>query len=811
MTARRTRRTRPTLLSAGAAAAAIAILAQSVTAGAGAAERAAGMSPARLARIDAAVEAAIAAKELPGAVVLVEHRGRVAYRKAFGNRAVQPSPEPMTPDTIFDVASLTKAVVTAPSVMILVEEGKIRLGDPVTRYIPEFAPAGDDRAKVTVEQLLLHRAGFPPDDPITLYTGTREEIFARKYAQPLKSKPGSEFVYSDVGYEVLGEIVRRVSGMGLDRFSEARIFRPLGMRDTGFRPFEPLDSLPPGVAARQGSAPAGEDSRIAPTERREGRWMRGEVHDPRAFAVGGVAGHAGLFSTADDLAKFCRMILSGGSFGKVRILSPLSVDAMTRPRFSSDADVRALGFDMETGFSSVRGDLFPPGSFGHTGFTGTSLWIDPSSRSFVVLLSNRVHPDGSGNVVRLRSLVASIVAAALTEDTRTAARKLAASMPARARQVRAGVDVLIDDAFRPVAGKRIGLVTNATGVARDGRSTVDVLSSAEAKKAGVTLVRIFSPEHGLRTDADAPVPDQTHPGTGLPVVSLYGDRRRPGPRELADLDALVLDIQDVGVRFYTYTTTGGYLLEEAAKAKIPLVVLDRPDPIGGLAVEGPLADPDRLSFTAYGEIPVRYGMTPGELLTLFDSENRIGARLEVVRMRGWSRELWYDETGLEWVNPSPNMRSLAAAALYPGVGLLEPTNVSVGRGTDTPFEVIGAPWLDGSRLAAFLTARRVPGVRFTPLRFTPSASVHQGKSCGGIRITVVDRQALASVALGIELASALKTLHPVEWDRSRFGALLANAATLARFEAGDTPESIVASWKKDLAAFAKVRARHLLY
>ena len=798
----RTRLTRTTLLRAGAAAAAIAILAEGVPAGAGAADRAArGMSPARLARIDAAVESAIAAKELPGAVVLVGHRGRVVYRKAFGHRALLPAPEPMTADTIFDVASLTKAVATAPSVMVLVEEGKIRLGDPVTRYLPEFAPAGGDRAKITVEQLLLHRAGFPPDAPIELYTGTREEIFARKYAQPLKSKPGSEFVYSDVGYEVLGEIVRRVSGMGLDRFSEERIFRPLQMSDTGFRPLDPA----------QGLAAAGEGSRIAPTERREGRWMRGEVHDPRAFAAGGVAGHAGLFSTADDLAKFCRMILSGGSFGKVHILSPLSADALTRPRFSSDGDVRALGFDMETGFSSNRGDLFPPGSFGHTGFTGTSLWIDPSSRSFVVFLSNRVHPDGSGNVVRLRSLVASTVAAALSEDTRTAARKLAASMPARARQVRAGVDVLIEDAFRPVAGKRIGLVTNATGVARDGRSTVDVLSSAEAKKAGVTLVRIFSPEHGFRTDADAPVPDETHPGTGLPVVSLYGDRRRPKPEELADLDALVLDIQDVGARFYTYTATGGYLLEEAAKAKIPLVVLDRPDPIGGLAVEGPLADPDRLSFTAYGEIPVRYGMTPGELLQLFDSENRIGARLEVVRMRGWSRELWYDETGLEWVNPSPNMRSLAAAALYPGVGLLEPTNVSVGRGTDTPFEVIGAPWLDGSRLAAFLAARRVPGVRFTPLRFTPSASVHQGKSCGGIRITIVDRDALASVALGIELASALKTLYPLEWDRSRLGALLANAATLARVEAGEPPESIVDSWKAGLAAFMKIRAKHLLY
>ncbi|MEP7131969.1 MAG: serine hydrolase, partial [Acidobacteriota bacterium] len=464
---------------------------------------------ARLARINAAVSEAIEAHELPGAVVLVGRGERVVYRRAFGDRAVEPAGEPMSADTVFDIASLTKCVATAPSILILVEEGKIRLGDPVARYIPEFAAGGGERSKVTVEQLLTHRAGLPPDDPIELYSGTPEEIFARKYREPLQSRPGSEFVYSDVGYEVLGEIVRRVSGKSLDVFAAERIFRPLGMKETEFRP------------RGEGRIPS---SRIAPTEQREGRAMRGEVHDPRAYAVGGVAGHAGVFSTADDLARFCRMILGGGVFGGARILSPLGVEALTRPRFYEDGDIRALGFDIETGFSNNRGDLFPRGSFGHTGFTGTGLWIDPASRTFVVFLSNRVHPDGKGNVVRIRGIVANVVAAAIPGDVRSAARRLAAGVPGPARRVMAGIDVLEDEGFRAIAGRRVGLVTNATGIARDGRSTVDVLASKRARDAGVTLVRLFSPEHGLRTDADAPVADGKDPATGLPVVSLYGDR-----------------------------------------------------------------------------------------------------------------------------------------------------------------------------------------------------------------------------------------------------------------------------------------------
>lgn len=766
------------------------------------------VSPPRFAAIDRVVEESLSRGELPGAVVLVGIRDRVVYRKAFGNRAVLPAREPMTPDTVFDVASLTKPVATATSVMILLERGLVALRDPVVKYVPEFAPEGGDREKVTVEQLLTHRAGLPPDDPIELYTGTRAEIFARKYREPLEAPPGTRFRYSDVGYEVLGELVERVSGEPLDRFAGENIFGPLGMRESHFRPVATARFLGERMDLADPSRPP--LSRVAPTERREERWMRGEVHDPRAYAVGGVAGHAGLFSTADDLSRYCRMILAGGKLGRARILSPLGVDAMTRPRFYGDDDLRALGWDVATGWSRNRGDLFPPGSFGHTGFTGTSLWMDPSSGTWVVFLSNSVHPDGKGNVIRLRGIVATIVAASLPADTRVAARRLASRVPL-SREVLAGVDVLAAEGFEPLAGKRVGLVTHAAGRARDGRSTIEVLSSDGAKKAGVKLVALFSPEHGILSDTDSRVADAVDPGTGLPIHSLYGERRRPQPADLAGLDALVLDLQDVGARFYTYMTTARYVLEEAARAKVPVVVLDRPDPIGPVPVDGPLADSDRLSFTVPHRIPVRYGMTPGELALLFNDEGKIGAKLEIVKMRGWSPRLWYDETGLEWVNPSPNMRSLTAALLYPGIGLLETTNVSVGRGTDSPFEVVGAPWLDGTRLAAVLSARKIRGVTFTPIHFTPASSTFAGERCGGVRLNVTDRDALAPVALGIEIAVALRDLHAADWKIEKFLDLLANRDTFERLKRGETADSIVASWRNGLEEFRRRRAKYRLY
>ncbi|MFI5120889.1 MAG: exo-beta-N-acetylmuramidase NamZ domain-containing protein [Thermoanaerobaculia bacterium] len=803
---------------------------------------AAGMSADRLSRIDEVVTESIAKKECPGAVVLVGRHGRIVFRRAYGRRAVLPAPEPMTPDTVFDLASLTKVVATATSVMALVEDGRVRLQDRVAKHIPEFASGGGARDQVTVEELLTHRAGLAADDPMALYVGTPQEIFERKYRQPLVAAPGTTFLYSDVGFEVLGELVRRVSSLRLDEYAAKHVFEPLGMRETGFLP---LPSSSPSRQSLSSSSLSFPLSRIAPTERIDGVVRRGEVHDPRAYALGGVAGHAGLFSTADDLARFCTAMLAGGGGA----LSPATVAAMTRPRSYGDGNVRGLGWDVSTSFSSARGDLFPLGSYGHTGWTGTSMWLDPTTDTFVVLLTNRNHPDESGNVIALRGKVATIVASAITdgrpEELRKASEETAllaavgamssgskstsapsapsskvkgaaaAAAPARVvGQVRPGIDTLEEDSFKQLAGMRIGLLTNHTGLTRDGRSTIDVLSSARAKAAGITLSKLFSPEHGIRGVMDERVSDSIDEKTGVPVRSLYGDTpesRRPRPGDLAGIDAVVVDLQDAGCRFYTYLASMGYVLEEAAKAHVKVVVLDRPNPIRADVIEGPPADDDALTFVAYHTVPIRTGMTIGELAMLFNAERKIGADLTVVKLSGYSRDLWYDETGLMWVNPSPNLRSQTQAALYPGIGLLETTNLSVGRGTDSPFEVFGAPWMDGRRVAATLNARRVAGVRFTPVSFKPLSSVFGDEVCSGVRITLVDRNALNAVALGIHVATALRDLHPKEWSAEKLNRLLLSRAALARFARGETAGEITGAWAAGSMEFEKRRAAFLLY
>jgi len=787
-----------------------------------------GMSAERLARMDQVIQASIAKKELPGAVVLVARHGRVVWRKAYGSRAVEPQPEAMTADTIFDLASLTKIVATATSIMILIEQGKVRLSDPAIQFIPEMKGSGRDA--ITIEQLLTHTAGFAPDfDLRERWTGYDEAI-KRLYREPLRNQPGARFVYSDINYIALGEVVHRVSGQALDEFARGNIFVPLGMRDTGFNP-------DPGLR-----------SRIAPTEKRRGQmnylgdtgenagpqgeqWLRGQVHDPTSFRMNGVAGHAGLFSTANDLAIFCQMILNGGSYNGVRILSPMGVATMTRPRaIAENGSARALGWDVTTSFSTNKGDLFPLGSFGHTGFTGTSMWIDPASDSFVIFLSNRVHPDGKGDVASLRGRVASIVAGSVMDTTVAKAREESAaaaaellagiarlnSNNARATgnsptvadaQVLNGIDVLERDGFKQLAGLRIGLVTNQTGRDRAGRSTIDILFKA----LGVKLVALFSPEHGIRGLADEKVSDTKDEQTGLPVYSLYGESRRPKAEQLKDLDALVYDIQDVGVRFYTYIATLGYVMEEAGKARLPVFVLDRPNPINGNDVEGPIADADKLSFTAYHTLPVRHGLTIGELARLYNDERHLGTDLRVIKMEGWQRAMWFDATGLVWINPSPNMRSLTEAALYPGVGLLETTNLSVGRGTDTPFEVIGAPWLDGQKLASYLNARRIAGVRFIPIRFTPRSSVFKNEECGGINLVITERSQFQSVLTGVEIAVALRTLFLSDWKIDSYSRLLVNADALEHLRRGEPAADIVRSWATALEGFNRARRKYLLY
>jgi len=786
-----------------------------------------GFAAERLARMDAVIAESIAKKELPGAVVLVGRHGKIVWRKAYGARTVEPEREAMTADTIFDLASLTKVVATTTSIMILIEQGKVRLNDPVVQFIPEMK--GEGRDAITIEQLLTHVSGFAPDfDLRDRWTGY-DEAMKRLYREPLRNPPGTRFVYSDINYIALGEVVHRMSGQMLDEFAQRTIFAPLGMRDTGFKPDAKLRA------------------RIAPTEKRRGQmnylgdsgvnagtegeqWLRGQVHDPTSFRMSGVAGHAGLFSTADDLAIFCQMLLNGGVYNGVRILSPMTVAAMTQPHAVSEGGAaRGLGWDIASSFSSNRGDLFPLGSFGHTGFTGTSIWIDPASDSFVIFLSNRVHPDGKGDVGPLRGRVASIVAGSVIDASAARAREQAGNTaaevlaslarlngssrtPATAAtppdaQVLTGIDVLERDGFKQLKGMRIGLVTNQTGRDRQGRSTIDVLFKAP----DVKLVALFSPEHGIRGLADEKVSDSKDEVTGLPVYSLYGETRRPKPEQLKDLDALVYDIQDVGARFYTYTATLGNVMEEAAKAKLPIFVLDRPNPINGVDVEGPIADADKFSFTAYYAIPVRYGMTIGELARFFNEEKHLGADLRLIQLENWRRAMWLDSTGLTWTNPSPNMRSLTEATLYPGIGLLETTNVSVGRGTDTPFEVVGAPWIDGAKLATYLNARRIPGVRFVPLRFKPNTSVFKNEDCGGVNIVITDRARFQSVLTGIEVAVALHSLYPADWKVDSFLRLLVNSDALERLKRGQSAEELTRSWTPELDNFRRQRARVLLY
>jgi uncharacterized protein YbbC (DUF1343 family)/CubicO group peptidase (beta-lactamase class C family) len=759
-----------------------------------------GVDLARLDQIQPIVEAAIGEKKLPGAVILIGRGDRVVYEKAIGNRAVEPAVEPMTVDTIFDLASVTKVVATTTSIMKLVEDGRIRLSDRVAAFIPGFERF--NKANITVRHLMTHTSGLRPDlDLAEPWSGYEKGIELAIDEVPT-APPGERFVYSDVNYILLGEIVKRVSGMPLDQFAAQNIFAPLGMKETGFRP---ATSLEP---------------RIAPTEKADGRWLRGEVHDPTARRMGGVAGHAGLFSTAADLSIFCRMLLDGGRDNGVRILAPLTVAKMTSPATgSADPNVRGLGWDIDSSYSSNRGDLLPVGSFGHTGFTGTSLWIDPATREFVVFLSNRVHPDGKGDVTPLRAKVATIAAAAITDAPAQAGRTLPMTgrdfgpqgpAPVRAKSppVLTGLDVLRAAGFAPLRGKRVGLVTNHTGRARDGASAIDLLFAAK----DVKLVALFSPEHGIRGVLDANVASTVDERTKLPIHSLYGETERPTDAMLDGVDVLVVDLQDIGARFWTYATTTAYVLEEAAKRRLPVFVLDRPNPIGGWQIEGPALDKEAMGFTGYfPAMPIRHGVTLGELAQLYNAENKIGADLTVVAMKNWHRDDWYDDTGLTWVNFSPNMRNMNQAALYPGIGAIEGTNLSVGRGTDTPFEQLGAPWIDGALLAAALNARAIPGVRFYPVRFTPSSSNYANEECGGVFIIVTDRDALKPVRVGLEIASAISRLYPSQFKLLAAVRLFGSRDTLARIAAGDDPASIAATWAQAESRWRSLRAKYLLY
>ena len=757
-------------------------------------------------KLDATIEDAIAKQQIPGAVVWVGRGDQTVYRKAYGYRAVKPTPEPMTLDTVFDLASLTKGMATATAVMILVEEGKLRLSDKVAQHLPEFAR--HDKDQITLRHLLTHTSGLRPSLDLRGDWLGADEAVRRAVEELPQSAPGARFVYSDIGYIVLGEIVARVAGQPLETFVQQRILAPLRMNSAGFTPV---------VAQRGVIAPTQFCTAYGwPCDGPDQILLQGIVHDPTARRMGGVAGHAGLFGSAEDLSRYARMLLRGGELDGQRVLSPAGVTRMTSPATPSAMSVqRGLGWDIDSSYSANRGDLYPIGSFGHTGFTGTSIWIDPVSRTYVVLLPPRVHPDGIGAATPVRATVATIVAAEFSTTVpldrlrgqRYSSPEFSTSPVLRlvgVGEVRQGVDSLRASGFDALRGKRVGLLTNQTGRSHDGLTTIDLLAEAD----GVKLAALFSPEHGIRGELDDKVPSSRDAKTGLVIHSLYGETRRPTETMLAGLDVIVIDLQDVGARFYTYATSMAYMLEAAAAQKLPVIVLDRINPIDGVSVEGPSLDPSELSFTAYQPMPIRHGLTIGELARFFNK--KIAAALTVVPVQGWDRRSSFDESGLGWVNPSPNLRNLVSTSLYPGVATIEGANVSVGRGTDTPFQLIGAPWIDATALARELNSRNIAGLRVYPISFTPASSKFAGELCHGVFFVVTERAAFKPVRLGAELAHALHRLYPRDFELDRIAKLFGRQI-VEQLRSGLSVDAIVDTWRASENEWRRSRREWLIY
>jgi uncharacterized protein YbbC (DUF1343 family)/CubicO group peptidase (beta-lactamase class C family) len=770
---------------------------------------AAKMDPSLEGRIDRAVARSLEDGQMSGCVVLVGRRGGIVFEKAYGDRSVEPVKEPMTTDTLFDMASLTKPVATATAMMVLIERGQLRLQDKVAKFFPEFAANG--KQDVTIEQLLVHSSGLLADNPLADYADGWKSALPKICNLELLSEPGTRFKYSDVNFILLGKIIEAVTGEPENEFVKREVFDKLGMRDTGYVP------------------PAALKARAETTEKVDGRWLKGDVHDPRAAKMGGVAGHAGLFSTARDMAIYATTMLQQGRYGDTQIMSPASVAEMTRAR-NVNGHRRGLGWDKQSGYSRNRGELMSDAAFGHGGFTGTAMWIDPEIDLYVVFLGNRLHPDGVGEVNDLAGRIGTMACAATQQAARTRtdvgravdarpaatlrlhARRGTERSPALSQKTRGsvklGIDVLVDDGFKLLDGKRVGLITNQTGVDSERVTTIERLHSAK----NVQLVALFSPEHGIRGALDqSKIDDTVDEQTGVPVYSLYGEKREPSPEQMAKVDMLVFDIQDIGARFYTYPSTLCLAMEAAAKAGKKFVVLDRPNPIDGVTVEGPLLDKGRESFVGLLQLPIRHGLTVGEIATMFAEKHDISDALTVVKMKGWERGMYLYDTGLYWLDPSPNMRSLEAALLYPGIGMLEFTNVSVGRGTDTPFEVLGAPWIKEHKLAAAINRAKPPGVKVVPVRFRPKSSKFAHEECRGVHFVITDWDEFRSFDLGLTVAHALMATQDSRWEPQNWQRLLGNEDVFRQVMEGDEVNDILKSIEADLASYRERKRQVELY
>ena len=851
--------------------------------------------------ISTLINAAIDAGKLPGAVVLIGHGNRIVFEHAYGNRALEPAAEPMTEDTVFDMASLTKVLVTTTAILQLYEQHQLDLDAPFAKYLPQFAQNG--KGKITIRELLTHYSGLPEDvdlkDAWGLAKPDKAEGIRRAMASVPYGPPGLTFKYSDINFITLGALVEKLSGELLEEYATGHIFIPMRMASTTYVPAwcscdapDPYGHDQPAAAQILCSriiCPLPFGSLVAPTAHDDqgtlatnpnfDHLLRGTVHDPTTRRMGGVAGHAGVFSTAHDMSLFCQALLqklrdNTGPFP----LSQATLRLATSPNepstavntatiFTEDGQTtkgvasHGLGWDLNTAYSRPRGTIFPiathdrMGSFGHTGFTGTSLWLDPVSNTYVILLANAIHIPRSASLSVLRGQVATAAAKALG----LALGPDAPQSPSSGSTL-TGIDTLESTHFaalKALAAKhnnhlRLGLLTNQASLDASGKRTIDILFEAAKQNPELELKTLFAPEHGLHAQQDTEhLAAEQDPATHLPIISLYGPKssdKHPKQSELKQLDAAVIDLQDAGTRFWTYETLAGYFLEACAEAHIDLIILDRPNPLGGAAVQGPTSDIGLESYTNFMPLPLRHGLTLGELARFFNSNatavqlkpelldaraTHIGddsadiearppatrpglhASLTVVPMQPWTRSELFTQTGLTWTPPSPNLKSSAAAILYPGVGLTEQTNISVGRGTDHPFENLGAPYINAKELADILTARKIPGIEITPTQITVAEDANHypshGQTIPAIHFQVTDPGEFDSPEFGIELLSALHGLYPAQFKLELARNLLANADTLAALKTNRDPRDIASSWSAGLHAFEQARKPFLLY
>jgi uncharacterized protein YbbC (DUF1343 family)/CubicO group peptidase (beta-lactamase class C family) len=642
--------------------------------------------------LDREIEKAMEDGEMSGASLLVGRGPDILYQRVYGHSDIT-TQEPLSHEHLFDAASLTKPLVTAMSILLLAQDGLIDLDAPLTKYL-----ALPWKVSPTVSQLLSHHGGLRP---VVSEEGLPDSLMDVELAHP----PGEQFVYSDVGYMLLGRLVEKQSGMPLDEFYQSRVLEPLDLKTATFHP-DPALCVP--------------TFDVEP----------GTVHDPRARRLQGVAGHAGLFANARGIHQ--QLV------GTSRLLTPEWRSLLFRPCQGG----RTLGLDQETRLSSARGERFSPlTSAGHTGFTGTSFWWDEPTGIHVVLMTSRLHPDNEGNVIPLRKAIATRVGDHLLGT-----------------MVQTGLDRIVDSEFEQLEGKRVGFVVNQTSRDRFGRHLTELLPV----DPDFELVSLFTPEHGLLGVRDEKIEHGFHQGLKVPIFSLYGETREPKEEWFRDIDVLVFDLQDVGVRYYTYISTLQACLEVAERTSTQVIVLDRPNPLGGVVVDGQLAR--EFSFIACDALPTVHGMTIGEVGLYLN--RKIGADLQVFKMVGWRRDMLWRDTGLALFSPSPNLAELEAIELYPVLGQLEWCDLSVGRGTRSPFRVIGAPYIkDPTSLAKDLNSSLGPELRFQPRYFVPTSSKYEGQLCGGLEVSlqgVLERPA----ECGVALAGALQAHYPQHFKMS---------------------------------------------